>query len=102
MISAGIESLFPKEKKAMQKEKKWYEKDSTESEQKGLSDEAEKIFSTRAKKMLKDYRSYEYGVYKTLHGSVMTDDGLPTLKKSAFKMPGYRAVSSKQNLDLEF
>jgi len=51
--------------------------------------------------MLTDYRHYEYSVYKTLHGTVMTDDGLPTLKKSAFRMPGYRAIS-KQNLDLEF
>ena len=32
LISAGIESLFPKEKKDLEKKKKWFEKDSTQSE----------------------------------------------------------------------
>jgi len=42
----------------------------------------------------REFKDYEKQVYKDLHATVLTDDGMPTLKKSAFRMPGYRRVVS--------
>jgi hypothetical protein len=47
------------------------------------------------KKSLKsynDFKSFEEKTYKEFHSLVLTDDGFPNLKKTAFKMPGYRRV----------
>ena len=34
-------------------------------------------------------------MYKHLHRTVLLDDGDPNLKKTAFRMPGYRQVMQK-------
>ena len=44
-------------------------------------------------KQFEQFKSHEQSVYKDLHSHILSDDGLPSLKKSAFKMPGYRAVA---------
>lgn len=38
------------------------------------------------------YKSFEYKAYKRLHRVVISDEGIPTLKKRAYKIPGYRKV----------
>ena len=40
------------------------------------------------------YKSFEYRAYKRLHRVVFSDEGIPTLKKRAYRMPGYRKVLS--------
>jgi hypothetical protein len=45
--------------------------------------------------MYNDYKQGEYAIYKDFHKKVLNDDGCPTLKKSAFRMPGYRKVLGK-------
>ena len=41
---------------------------------------------------LHKYKIFEYDVYKGFHRIVMEDEGIPTLKKRAFEMPGYKRV----------
>ena len=36
------------------------------------------------------FRQAEYENYKSFHRGVLNDDGLPTIKKTTFHMPGYR------------
>ena len=38
------------------------------------------------------FRVKEYEIYKGFHRVVLDDDGISTLKKTAFKLPGYRKV----------
>ena len=43
------------------------------------------------------FKANEYEVYRELHKVVLRDDGQPTLKKTAFSMPGYRKVIQEKN-----
>lgn len=47
------------------------------------------------------YKVGEYQIYKEFHKVVLNDDGCPTLKKSAFRMPGYRKVLGNQTKEYE-
>ena len=47
------------------------------------------------------YKRSEYQIYKDFHRIVLNDDGTPHLKKSAFKMPGYRKVLGKKLVEYE-
>ena len=38
------------------------------------------------------FKDHEYKKYKQLHGQVITDEGIPSLKKRGYAMPGYRRV----------
>lgn len=38
------------------------------------------------------YKQSEYEIYKAFHSTVLVDDGIPALKKTAFKMPGYKKI----------
>jgi hypothetical protein len=38
------------------------------------------------------FKLNEYGVYKSIHAIVLNDTGLSSLKKTAFKMPGYKKI----------
>ena len=40
------------------------------------------------------HKQHEKSVFKFLHSHVVEDTGLPTLKKTAYSMPGYRKVTS--------
>ncbi len=48
---------------------------------------------------LDNFKKTEYDVYKEIHKVVLSDDGNPILKKSAFKMPGYRQIIGKRILN---
>lgn len=43
-------------------------------------------------KCLDRFKKFEYRTYKQMHRIVISDEGLPNLKKRAYKMPGYRKV----------
>lgn len=47
------------------------------------------------------YRAVEYDIYKDFHRGVLNDDGVPKLKKTAFKMPGYRKVLGGKSKEYE-
>jgi len=44
------------------------------------------------RKKFDKFKEFEFEQYKKMHRSVLNDDGTPTFKKTAFKMPGYRKV----------
>ena len=46
--------------------------------------------------MYNNFKEHEKNCYKELHTIVLSDDGFPNLKKSAFKMPGYRRVMKNE------
>lgn len=47
------------------------------------------------------FKQIEYTIYKDFHRSVLKDDGNPTLRKTAFRMPGYRKVFKGQLKEYE-
>jgi hypothetical protein len=51
--------------------------------------------------MYDGYKIAEYAMYKDFHRIVLNDDGCPALKKSAFRMPGYRKVLGKDEREYE-
>lgn len=46
------------------------------------------------------YKKYEYETFKGFHRLVMEDHGVPTLKKRAFEMPGYRKIMDDGSRDV--
>lgn len=36
------------------------------------------------------FKKAEYDFYKSLHKKILNDDGFPKIKKTSFRMPGYR------------
>ena len=40
------------------------------------------------------FKQAEYDMYKRFHRAVLQDDGVPNLKKTSFRMPGYRKILS--------
>lgn len=60
-----------------------------------------KEWTLKEKKQYEFYEKFkanEYEIYKTFHSAVLNDDGNPKLKKTGFKIPGYRTVLG-QKLD---
>ncbi len=56
-------------------------------------------WTDKQKKKFELYESFkanEYEIYKGFHSIVLNDDGDPKLKKTGFKMPGYRTVLGKK------
>lgn len=56
-------------------------------------------WTPKQKKEFEKYESFkanEYEIYKSFHSAVLNDDGNPQLKKTGFKMPGYRTVLVKK------
>ena len=56
-------------------------------------------WTQKEKKEFERYESFkanEYEIYKSFHSAVLNDDGNPKLKKTGFKMPGYRTVLGKR------
>lgn len=51
------------------------------------------------KRIADKYQKFDYNVFKQLHREVIHDQGLPTLKKRAFEMPGFRQVMNPSELD---
>lgn len=47
------------------------------------------------------YKVQEYNIYKQFHKLVLNDDGCPTLRKTAFRMPGYRKVLGEKIMEYE-
>ena len=45
--------------------------------------------------MYERFKANEYEIFKIMHGTVLNDNGNPTLKKTAFSLPGYRSVIIK-------
>ena len=42
------------------------------------------------------FKANEYEIYKGFHSAVLNDDGDPKLKKTGFRIPGYRTVIGKK------
>lgn len=42
------------------------------------------------------FKQFEYECYKEIHKTVLGDDGNPTLKKTGFRMPGYRKIITQE------
>lgn len=38
------------------------------------------------------FKAVEYDSYKKFHRAVLNDDGIPRIKKTTFRMPGYRQI----------
>ena len=38
-------------------------------------------------------------MYKSFHRHILNDDGIPKIKKTTFKMPGYRQILSDEDED---
>ena len=55
------------------------------------------VFDSEA---LHKYKVFEYDVYKGFHRIVMEDEGVPTLKKRAFEMPGYKKIMDDDARDM--
>ena len=56
-------------------------------------------WTAKQKKEYEFYESFkenEYEIYKGFHSAVLNDDGNPKLKKTGFKVPGYRTVLGKK------
>jgi hypothetical protein len=47
------------------------------------------------------WKIVEYDNYKDFHKVVLNDDGAPQLKKTAFRMPGYRKILGKKMVEYE-
>ena len=47
------------------------------------------------------YKTVEYEIYKDFHRIVLNDDGIPLIKKTAFRMPGYRKVFGGKQREYE-
>ena len=47
--------------------------------------------------LYRKYKDFEYETYKEIHKIVLADDGNPRLKKTAFRMTGYRKVLGDQD-----
>ena len=45
-----------------------------------------------AKGMYDKFKVLEFNTYKDIHKEVLLDDGLSKLKKTGFRMPGYRKI----------
>jgi hypothetical protein len=78
MISDSMFSIFPRQKALESK----YPDDLTTEERIDLKKHAL-------------YSKHDQNVYKVMHSVVLQDDGMPTLKKSAYNMPGYRKVTQE-------
>ena len=89
MVSASILSYLPNHKAVQD------EKDSTGKYLQYTAQEMNEI------RQFAYFKSHEQRVFKELHSHVLSDDGLPTIKKSAFKMPGYRAVAAEIEVDIK-
>ena len=50
------------------------------------------IISDFREKVMNKYKQFEYKTYKAMHRDVINDCGIPTLKKRAYQMPGYKKV----------
>jgi len=58
-----------------------------------------KEWSVKERKQYEFYEKFkanEYEIYKSFHSAVLNDDGNPKLKKTGFKMPGYRTVLGRK------
>lgn len=54
----------------------------------------------KEKEIYYKFKEFEYETYKAIHKIVLADNGNPKLKKTAFRMPGYRKVL--QGVDKEY
>ena len=66
-----------------------------------LNGEAENITESQKEEIsrYKKFKQCEYEVYKKLHRDILKDDGVPKLKKTTFRMPGYRQILSDAEID---
>ena len=49
--------------------------------------------------LLEHYKQFEFKVFKVIHKVVMADQGIPTLKKRGFTMPGSRKILETSERD---
>ena len=45
-------------------------------------------------KIYDEFKAVEHENYKSFHRNILRDDGVPKLKKTTFRMPGYRQILS--------
>ena len=50
-------------------------------------------------KQYDNFKETEYNVDKSFHRVILKDDGIPNIKKTSFKMPGYRQILSDKDED---
>ena len=48
----------------------------------------------RQQKQYEKFKAQEQQNYKEFHRNILRDDGIPKLKKTTFRMPGYRKILS--------
>ena len=46
------------------------------------------------------FKAEEYSSFKSFHRNVLNDDGIPKIKKTTFRMPGYRKILSDKEIDM--
>lgn len=47
----------------------------------------------------KNFKHVEYQIYKDFHRIAVNDDGIPKIKKTSFRMPGYRQILSERKIE---
>ena len=47
--------------------------------------------------MYDNFKDVEYRIYKSFHRNILNDDGIPKIKKTTFRMPGYRQILAEGN-----
>jgi hypothetical protein len=48
----------------------------------------------------KRFKQFEYQAYKRIHKFVISDEGIPNLKKRGYQMPGYKKILEKDERDI--
>jgi hypothetical protein len=63
---------------------------------------SESLYSFMCKESedFKSFKQFEYAAYKIIHKSVLSDEGIPTLKKRGYEMPGYKKILEKDERDI--
>ena len=63
---------------------------------------SESLFSFLDKdsETFKKFKQFEYTAYKKIHKFVLSDEGIPMLKKLGYQMPGYKKILEKDERDI--
>lgn len=52
----------------------------------------------KQQKIYDEFKDEEYRSYKEFHRMILQDDGNPSLRKTVFRMPGYRQILADNQL----
>ena len=54
----------------------------------------------REKERYDKFKAGEYSIYKEFHKAILVDEGIPSLKKTSFSIPGYRQILSNKEKEM--